>query len=235
MIWKYRVLTVAMACVAWLCVSCVGATGDSGYYNPPPAGQDASSNPAGVTCNNSGANTLVCEGEAGPSGNTEYCPFTGHTNSLGNDFTCTTCPQGIDWLSGTWMFFQNVPGDAPFLDVLTVEGNHFTETIIGEDKILSPGKETTAILKGYYFCPSKAEYTSLRKIFVIESVEPEDGLFGNHAGDSYPCDVLGNGAASSFLLWCDYGWTGSPPLNTQYEYCRKGSQIEGANCVIPAL
>jgi len=233
--WGNQLFGMFAGILACLALGCVGATGDTGYAPAPQDSTNTQNQPSGPSCNSTGSSSLVCEGSPGPASNSDSCPFVGHTNKEGDSFSCTTCPDGISWLSGTWMFFQNQPGDAPFLDVLEVNGNHFKETIIGEDKILAPGQETTAILKGYFFCPKKEEFTSLRKILVIESVEPSDGLFGNHAGDSFPCDVLGNGSGKSFLLWCDYDWTGSPPLNTQYEYCRDGATVEGAVCEIPSL
>ena len=88
-------------------------------------------------------------------------------------------------------------------------------------------------MHGYYFCPSKAEYASLRKIFVVLSVDPP-GAFGNKAGDSWPCDILEAGDVSnSFLLWCDFDWDGTTPLRDQFQYCRENETYEGVLCDIP--
>jgi hypothetical protein len=227
---RHYCLTLLL-CASLVVSSCIGGSGGSGL-SPNPGETDTATNPQEIICANSGATTVVCEGSSSGTSTAEPCPFVGHTNSEGYGFTCTTCPSGFDWLGGTWMFFQNLPGDAPFVDVIKFEANRFTETIVGEDQ---PGEVTTAVIKGYYFCPPKSEYSSLRKIFIIESVEPTDGLFGNHVGDSYPCDILDDGIGASILLWCDYEWTGSPPLTSQFEYCREGKAVNGTECILPPL
>ena len=134
------------------------------------------------------------------------------------------------------MFFQNEPGDAPFLDILTFEGNRFTEVIKGEDPVLAPGEQIVSTIKGYYFCPNDQELpSSEQRILVIESVEPTNGAFGNSAGDSFACNIWGDSGVPSMLLWCDYEWTNNPPLSTQFEYCREGKVVNGVQCTIPAL
>lgn len=161
----------------------------------------------------------------------EY-PFTG-LDTAGSDFTCTTCAKGLKWLNGRWMFFENTPGDAPFVETFSFDGNLFTNVIAGEDKQLKPGEITTMTMHGYYFCPSKAEYASLRKIFVVLEVDPP-GAFGNKAGDSWPCDILEAGDVSnSFLLWCDFNWDGTTPLKDQFQYCRENESYDGVPCTIP--
>jgi hypothetical protein len=203
---------------------------DRGLISPDASGIKPGTSfpqiPAGesVECNVPAEQKHLGEGRA--------YPVTG-LNAPGADFTCTTCPKGLDWLNGRWMFFENVPGDAPFVEIFEFDGNTFTNVIVGEDKDLAPGKVTTMTMHGYYFCPSKAEYASLRKVFVVLAVDPP-GAFGNKAGDNWPCDILEAGDVSnSFLLWCDFDWDGTTPMRDQYQYCRENEMYDGVACDIP--
>ncbi|MBR57840.1 MAG: hypothetical protein CMH54_07250 [Myxococcales bacterium] len=181
---------------------------------------------------------VVCPGETVPgTGGLQY-PFTGVVSGEVG-FSCTRCPTGKNELQGTWVFFNERPSNTISKEVIRFDGNTYVETISAVDSVLSPNEEMTAVLKGYYFCPMDSEMPPMldhtQTVFVITSVEPIDGAFGNHVGDVYGCYTWfsADGNTGNMLLWCDFEWTGNPAPQDQRTYCRVGTTIEGEECVLP--
>ncbi len=122
------------------------------------------------------------------------------------------CPQGKASLQGSWRFIgkSRTPG---FRDELDVHGTHFVERLSGRPD----GKPLTARLEGEIRC-----LFSNRVLVMVDKVEPE-GAFDNHAGDAFPCDVLGamDGSRDRFLLLCFFDFDVRPVAGREFEYGRR--------------
>jgi len=197
---------------------------------PPP-----DTTPIDMTVPNGSA--MVCSGDLVPGNDGATYPFQGHASN-GYTFSCTTCPTGLAWLTGNWVFYNGSPAhEDDFTDVLYFDGNNFIETIVGVDEQTNPNAPITAIIRGYYFCPPESERPDkMTQIWVITDVDPP-GAFGNNVGDSYPVNIMETvaGTYDDTLLWFDFDWGGSSklaPIN-QYTYCKPGANIEGETCTMP--
>jgi len=180
---------------------------------------------------------LVCSGDLIPGNNGATYPFQGLT-SHGYTFSCTTCPTGLAWLTGNWVFYNGSPANEDnFTDVLYFDGNNFIETLVGIDEGTDPNNPIEATVKGYYFCPPESEQPQeMIMIWVVTDVDPP-GAFGNSVGDAYPLNIMETiaGTYDDTLLWFDFDWEGSSKLapGNQFTYCKPGANIEGETCMLP--
>ncbi len=244
--------------VLWICICALLAcsssggspgvrldTGNGGADPGAPAdpgGVTADRGPQGGTDPGAGADPgpppdvepVVCPDDQLPPGEGAIWPFLPITTP-GGTFSCTRCPTGLQNLKGDWRLFD---GDDPTLpaaterfDIFHFDGNTWTEVLYGVDSTFS-ATPIKAVIRGYFFCPSKAELPSARRVFVIQSAAP-DGAFGNHAGDTFACDLLFNADERSqdFLLLCDFDWDGK--TDSQAPYCKDGGTFRNKTCVVP--
>lgn len=132
---------------------------------------------------------------------TEY-----HSLALKND-----CSGALKKTDGTWRFIGETR-TPEYSDVLTINGSKFTEVIGGKPD----GKRVDARLAGEIRCLFKN-----RVLVQIDTVEPT-GAFGNTAGDSYPCDMLGDmsGRGERMLMICYFDWDVRTAAGLEFEYER---------------
>ena len=122
------------------------------------------------------------------------------------------CPKGKDTLQGKWRFIGK-SRTPDFRDELDVRGTHFVERLSGRPD----GKPLKARLEGEIRC-----LFSNRVLVMVDKAQPE-GAFGNHAGDAFPCDVLGamDGSHDRFLLLCFFDFDVRPVAGREFEYGRR--------------
>lgn len=122
------------------------------------------------------------------------------------------CPEGFPLLQGSWRFIGESKME-DYRDELTIERTHFREDLAGRT---SSGATETGHLEGEMRC-----LFSNRLLVMVDKAVPE-GAFGNRAGDSYPCDILGDlsGRGEKMLIICYFDWDLRTAAGLEFEYER---------------
>lgn len=142
-------------------------------------------------------------------------------------YSCNVCRGGYKVSQGKWRLVDGesmdpiTPLDPGQAELLTIDGNTFTDHITGQDL----GKPVDQTITGWYFCGDPAEIPSMNAVFVIETAVP-DGAFANKAGSSFQA-LVGSGVGNTDLLVLGLDATHA------YVYCKVGSTINGHPCTDP--
>lgn len=142
-------------------------------------------------------------------------PLTEETRKIIQEYKALAlkndCSMGFSKLPGTWRFVGETK-TPNYSDNLVVTGTRFKETLAGNPD----GRYLSAEIDGEIRCVFKN-----RVLVQIDKVVPE-GAYGNHSGDSYPCDLLSDmdPAVDRMLMICYFDWDLRTAAGLEYEYER---------------
>lgn len=119
------------------------------------------------------------------------------------------CSKGYATLDGEWRFVGKTK-TPNYSESMTIRGTQLSQKLSGEPD----GKRVEATLGGEIRCVFKN-----RVLVQLDKVEPE-GAYGNHAGDIYPCDLLGDmdDKVERILMICYFDWDLRTAAGLEYEY-----------------
>ena len=200
---------------------------------------------------------LVCADGGEPGHATGY-PFTGlkvtpstpKSQGISYDFTCTKCPKGYGFISGTYRRYTDenpgLPKPSDEWETWSFEGNAFTSVInaIDAKENGGDGERHTVTSHGYYFCPPPSELGDMDSIefwnvVLVYTDVSEEGVFGITAGAADLCflgaSTDGNGKDSEDIgLGCNLFWDPKGTWQQTDTYCKVGSTVLGRPCEDPS-
>ena len=142
-----------------------------------------------------------------------------------------TCPGGLEWLRGTWRYYEDYPRlPAPelFAERLSFQGDRWVDRLRGTDR----DQPTDATVDGWYLCAEPPDVRTSLLVFVTTRVVPA-GAFGYAPELVWSARVIRDVAQpdDDIALVAFEGIDGES--FGQFSYCRVGSRIQGHWCDDP--
>lgn len=217
----------------------------------PPAGTSAITgvSSVGVTCDEPTRNG-ECANPIATGQGFEYpwCGFeipaaNSHTNTA-YDFTCNTCPNGLDGFQGVYRnvgsadggdtYDADLPDPNSYAETVAIDGNTFKVHI----RDAGGGDLYEVEYSGWFFCTDAAELTSRHLFWVIT-----DTTIGSTSKGAVESNFIGSSAFQNDVVvveWFPHDKLAVPnnacggdfPCHPWY-YCKVGGELDEKPCVDP--